>query len=289
VLKQVPAPVHLVWALCHSAHCGIMTCLLPCLCVPCEQRRKSSEPLYNQLQGTRLYIGGWPEQAGWLPADKPAVLDVTCELPRTAADSPYLVLPTWDTQGEAAGAGRLEAGCCSIPCTSAVMTDCRQQLLWLLVGPGSAPPTVCLAAPLPLARCLTPVCCLFAPLPRFAPAAPNTQQIQRGVDWAQEQLAAGQSVYIHCAHGHGRSATVLAALLIATGRAHSAEEAVELMRWVDGGSSSMLVGLITTAWRHAGCGHNGCWPGRGQHTCTPAVVLPICFQQQQQYVTDSRS
>jgi protein-tyrosine phosphatase len=56
------------------------------------------------------------------------------------------------------------------------------------------------------------------------------QQIQRGVEWAQEQLAAGQSVYIHCAHGHGRSATVLAALLIATGQASTAEEAVDIMR-----------------------------------------------------------
>lgn len=64
------------------------------------QRRKSVEPLYNQLPGTQLYIGGWPEQAAWLPPVKPAVLDVTCELPRTYMDTAYLVLPTWDTQGE---------------------------------------------------------------------------------------------------------------------------------------------------------------------------------------------
>lgn len=61
-------------------------------------------------------------------------------------------------------------------------------------------------------------------------AAPNTEQIQEGVDWAQEQLAAGHSVYIHCAHGHGRSTTVLASLLIAQGQATTAEEAVEIMR-----------------------------------------------------------
>lgn len=61
--------------------------------------------------------------------------------------------------------------------------------------------------------------------------APDTHQIQQGVDWAKEQLAAERSVYIHCAHGHGRSATVLAALLIATGQASTVEEAVEIMRW----------------------------------------------------------
>jgi hypothetical protein len=63
------------------------------------QRRKSVEPLYDQLQGTKLFIGGWPEQAAWLPPVQPAILDVTCELPRTFMESAYLMLPTWDTQG----------------------------------------------------------------------------------------------------------------------------------------------------------------------------------------------
>lgn len=63
------------------------------------QRRKSAEPLYDQLAGTRLYIGGWPEQPGWLPPVQLAILDVTCELPRTYMDTEYLMLPTWDTQG----------------------------------------------------------------------------------------------------------------------------------------------------------------------------------------------
>lgn len=73
-----------------------------CYCISCfvfVQRRKSTEPLYNQLPGMQLYIGGWPEQTAWLPDGKPSVLDVTCELPRTQFSSPYLCLPTWDTQG----------------------------------------------------------------------------------------------------------------------------------------------------------------------------------------------
>jgi hypothetical protein len=45
-------------------------------------------------------LGGWPEQPSWLPDVKPAVLDVTCELPRTFMGSAYIMLPTWDTQGD---------------------------------------------------------------------------------------------------------------------------------------------------------------------------------------------
>jgi hypothetical protein len=50
------------------------------------------------LYGACRYIGGWPEQADWLPAGQPSVLDVTCELPRTH-NNHYLNLPCWDTQG----------------------------------------------------------------------------------------------------------------------------------------------------------------------------------------------
>ena len=34
------------------------------------------------------------------------------------------------------------------------------------------------------------------------------------MQWALQQRAAGRPVLVHCAHGHGRSATVLAAILI---------------------------------------------------------------------------
>lgn len=39
-------------------------------------------------------------------------------------------------------------------------------------------------------------------------------QIEQGVQWALAQRAEGRPVLVHCAHGHGRSATVLAAILI---------------------------------------------------------------------------
>ena len=44
--------------------------------------------------------------------------------------------------------------------------------------------------------------------------APTPPQIEQGVQWALQQRAAGRPVLVHCAHGHGRSATVLAAILI---------------------------------------------------------------------------
>ncbi|KAL4424957.1 hypothetical protein ABPG77_002842 [Micractinium sp. CCAP 211/92] len=60
--------------------------------------------------------------------------------------------------------------------------------------------------------------------------APTAQQIEVGVQWALAQRAAGRPVLVHCAHGHGRSATVLAAILIAEGRAQGASEAEALMK-----------------------------------------------------------
>eukprot|EP00879_Flechtneria_rotunda_P029300 GHRR01031644.1.p1 GENE.GHRR01031644.1~~GHRR01031644.1.p1 ORF type:complete len:164 (-),score=40.89 GHRR01031644.1:10-501(-) len=61
------------------------------------QRRRSAEPLFNNVT-PKLFIGGWPEGANWLPPGQPSVIDVTCELPRTH-DNRYLCLPCWDTQG----------------------------------------------------------------------------------------------------------------------------------------------------------------------------------------------
>lgn len=50
-------------------------------------------------------------------------------------------------------------------------------------------------------------------------AAPSKQQLDQAVEWALAQKAAGRGVYVHCAHGHGRSNVVLSAALIAAGTA----------------------------------------------------------------------
>lgn len=61
-------------------------------------------------------------------------------------------------------------------------------------------------------------------------SAPNADMIQQGIEWLQKEMSDDRPVYIHCAHGHGRSATVLSALLINNGQAKTAEEAVAIMR-----------------------------------------------------------
>ncbi|EFN58779.1 hypothetical protein CHLNCDRAFT_56882 [Chlorella variabilis] len=60
--------------------------------------------------------------------------------------------------------------------------------------------------------------------------APTPAQIDQGVQWAMQQRAAGRPILVHCAHGHGRSATVLGAILIAEGVAKGAADAEAVMK-----------------------------------------------------------
>lgn len=63
------------------------------------KRLKSREPIYNEISDG-LYVGGWPSSKKDLPPGNPAVIDCTCELPRSSfiAEGAYLCLPTWDTR-----------------------------------------------------------------------------------------------------------------------------------------------------------------------------------------------
>ena len=45
------------------------------------------------------FVGGWPESDCCFPAADPAVIDCTCELPKTHNAKRYLCIPVWDTHG----------------------------------------------------------------------------------------------------------------------------------------------------------------------------------------------
>lgn len=62
------------------------------------RRWKSREPLYSEIS-EGLYVGGWPSSLEHLPPCRPAVIDCTCELPRSSAlPNAYLCVATWDTR-----------------------------------------------------------------------------------------------------------------------------------------------------------------------------------------------
>lgn len=58
--------------------------------------------------------------------------------------------------------------------------------------------------------------------------APSPDQLRTGADWIERRIEQGP-VFVHCALGHGRSATTVAAFLLKSGRAASAESAVALV------------------------------------------------------------
>lgn len=66
-------------------------------------------------------------------------------------------------------------------------------------------------------------------VPMFDGLAPTPRQLDEAVAWAAEQHRAGKVVLVHCAQGHGRSATVMAALLAELG-IDGAEAALERIR-----------------------------------------------------------
>jgi hypothetical protein len=72
----------------------------------------------------------------------------------------------------------------------------------------------------------------YLSIPAMDGTAPSMDDIRAAVDWIDERLDAGRPTLVHCAAGHGRSATVVACLLIARGLATTADEAEKMMQAV---------------------------------------------------------
>lgn len=56
------------------------------------------------------------------------------------------------------------------------------------------------------------------------------ERVEEGVEWLLQQRAQGRPVYVHCAHGHGRSTVVLCAALVASGHANTFQEAFDAVK-----------------------------------------------------------
>jgi predicted protein tyrosine phosphatase len=69
----------------------------------------------------------------------------------------------------------------------------------------------------------------YRSLPVLDATAMSLEQLRDAVEWAKRHTTTGP-VYVHCALGHGRSALVVAAYLLATGSAPDAKSALKHLR-----------------------------------------------------------
>ena len=78
---------------------------------------------------------------------------------------------------------------------------------------------------IPMVTSLTLVPTSHLPLPGV-----TARQIKEGVNWAMTQSNHGHAVYIHCAHGHGRSVGLLVACFLKSGRCHTIAEGEAMIK-----------------------------------------------------------
>lgn len=84
----------------------------------------------------------------------------------------------------------------------------------------------------------------YLSLPVLDATPPTAEQLIRAVEWIAEQLPR-RAVYVHCALGHGRSASVVIAFLLHTGRVASVRDGLREVRRLRPG-----VGLSTSQRRN---------------------------------------
>jgi hypothetical protein len=94
--------------------------------------------------------------------------------------------------------------------------------------------SICWVAVLDLAAEFSEVATLravpgYRSLPVLDATTPTEQQLRETVVWLTENIAKGP-VYVHCAMGHGRTACVVVAYLLASGTAQTVAEGVRMMR-----------------------------------------------------------
>mmetsp|Transcript_26625 Transcript_26625/g.36874 ORF Transcript_26625/g.36874 Transcript_26625/m.36874 type:complete len:516 (-) Transcript_26625:143-1690(-) len=67
-------------------------------------------------------------------------------------------------------------------------------------------------------------------VPLWDAAGPSPEQMDSVANWAADLRKKNHSVLVHCAHGHGRSATVLAAAMLCAGEAPSCVKAFQQIK-----------------------------------------------------------
>ncbi len=81
-------------------------------------------------------------------------------------------------------------------------------------------------------------------LPTLDSTPPEAVAFAQAVDWAEAQVRDGQGLLVHCAAGHGRSTTLVAALLIRLGQFETLETCRDHLRSVRPG-----IYLTRAQWR----------------------------------------
>jgi protein-tyrosine phosphatase len=66
-------------------------------------------------------------------------------------------------------------------------------------------------------------------IPILDTRAPSLASLKAGAEWIKEESAKGP-VYVHCALGHGRSTMFVAAYLLLSGKADTAQEAIDKVK-----------------------------------------------------------
>jgi len=71
---------------------------------------------------------------------------------------------------------------------------------------------------------------VYMSIPVLDGTAPSMKDLEHGVRFIREAFGAGRKVLVHCTFGHGRSATVVAAAMIAEGKASDPGEAIRKLK-----------------------------------------------------------